>query len=366
MANESETEEEAKREATESTNGSQSKAGQSAEARTELDYNSMEDTSNLVGREILARDKSSDFDDDEEDELGQEPEENVDEENVLNSSNDMLIGSIKERAEATYAAASNADPAELSANNLLSNMQVAASRQASGKSTHSLINRTSSFIDMNQVHVPKQITVSWRNLMYSVERSSVSLNNCFSGNDGHSIVRKFKRTILKGINGHFSTGNLTAVMGPSGSGKSTMLECIVGFRKKGLSGDIRVHSDTGQNVKVALINQSDYLIESFTVREMLVYASRLKNYRKVDEEEAQLEEVVTVSTGQESTNNLNTIDASSKGNLIEVEKAKNYHHKLALNVIHQLGLDVCIDTKAGSCSGGQKKRISIALEMISK
>lgn len=96
---------------------------------------------------------------------------------------------------------------------------------------------------------------------------------------------------------------------------------------------------------------------------MLIYASRLKNFRKSDEEEAKLLEVISVN---DSNGNLNGADTSSKRNLLEEEKVKNYHHKLALNVIQQLGLDVCIDNRAGSCSGGQKKRISIALEMISK
>lgn len=252
----------------------------------------------------------------------------------------------------------NNDEQVLNANNLMNNKQIESLQQSSNLVDHGseLLSRST--------NISKQITVSWRNLMYSIQRTTISPSNCFTLKKDHPIIKKDKRVILKGINGHFSTGNLTAVMGPSGSGKSTMLDCIVGFRKKGFSGDIKVNSSTGSNVKVALINQTDYLIESFTVREMLVYASRLKNYHKSDKEEIQLEEVIVVNI--ENNNNLNAIDASSKGNLLEDEKVKNYHHKLTLNIIHQLGLDVCIDTKAGSCSGGQKKRISIALEMISK
>lgn len=212
------------------------------------------------------------------------------------------------------------------------------------------------------------IEVSWRDLSYKVERSEWSPGNCFTATDGRSCMKTTRRTILNELNGYFRTGHLTAVMGPSGSGKSTMLECVVGLRKRGVSGEVRVNGAKGeQKIKVALINQRDYLMEAFTVREMLVYASRLKNPSgklpadEIDEDEeiAPLEEVVATS-GLEGT------EVGSSGNLIEPKAEKNLHQRVAIRIVKQLGLEVCIDTRAGNCSGGQKKRISIALEMISK
>ena len=281
----------------------------------------------------------------------------------INATSDLNIGALPDEANDLVSSSALTDRAlSLSSSRPSSNRQmnikIANSKSAKSKG----LSANGSLL--RQPPTTNQITVSWRNLEYTVQQSQLDIGNCFTGENGRSIIKRKKRVILKGVCGHFSTGNLTAVMGPSGSGKSTLLECIVGFRKLGLSGEIKVQSTSEQKIKAALISQTDYLIELFTVREMLVYASRLKNFNKEIAEEAEpLEEVVTIS---ESVDNLNSVDSTSKHNLLANKKVKNYHERLALNVIRQLGLEVCADTRSGSCSGGQKKRISIALEMISK
>ncbi len=368
-------------------------------------------------------DDEDDVEDEEDEEARLEEEINA---AALQDSNQLIIGSIAERMGVSMNEAEDDEEGDgggdgvqtqqpqpqqiLSAGHLLNNIAIVSSQQqpkgqqqpmvtpTSGKSTRTLLAPPVPPLQIqppgtpSTVDDPRQITVTWRDLTYTVEGRTMTLRSlCASADDLEeagegrlTLVRHTKRTILKGVNGHFATGQLTAVMGPSGSGKSTMLECIVGFRKRGLTGDIRVASGGGskgdQNsgekmIKMALISQSDYLIESFTVREMLVYASRLKNWRKEDEEEARLMKVVVEKDSEQMEGG----KSSSKRNLLDdVEEGgggggggggkvvKNVHQKLALSVCAQLGLDVCIDTRAGSCSGGQKKRISIALEMISK
>src|SRR5947208_212474 len=82
------------------------------------------------------------------------------------------------------------------------------------------------------------------------------------------------KTILRDMNGYISSGELMAVMGPSGSGKSTLLKCLFGSNK--YAGSVTIRGSRG-NVKLSFIQQDDYLLGKLTIREMLTYASKLKN-----------------------------------------------------------------------------------------
>jgi len=207
-----------------------------------------------------------------------------------------------------------------------------------GAKTYANESKPSSLFGQNSEPMDNTIEVSWRNLVYSVEKNAL-LNACRKENKS--------RTILKGLSGHFRSGNLTAIMGPSGSGKSTLLECVSGFRKKGLSGDVRI---TGSSrIKIGLIAQNDQLLNQLTVREALLFASKLKNYKR-DIEEEDLDEVVVSDDYAEN----------------QTKSSSSYHDMLSKYVMKQLGLEVCADTRSGNCSGGQRKRLSIALELISK
>ena len=188
----------------------------------------------------------------------------------------------------------------------------------------------------------RTIEVSWHNLVYTVSRTAIvdRVIDKVRGNDSKS------RTILKGLTGYFRSGNLTAIMGPSGAGKSTLLECVSGFRKKGLSGDVRITGSS--SIKIGLIAQNDQLLNQLTVKEALIFASKLKNYKQAETKE--LEEVIVDDSYAES----------------QTKNSSTYHDMLARHVMKQLGLEVCADTRSGNCSGGQRKRLSIALELISK
>ena len=71
--------------------------------------------------------------------------------------------------------------------------------------------------NLNQVlpiEYPKEFKVIWRNVNYKVKTFQ---------RKGYKLV---DHQILYNLNGHFSSGQVTAILGPSGAGKSTLLEVL--------------------------------------------------------------------------------------------------------------------------------------------
>ncbi|XP_073827154.1 ATP-binding cassette sub-family G member 4 [Musca autumnalis] len=165
-----------------------------------------------------------------------------------------------------------------------------------------------------------EIDIEFENIRYTVRKFSFA-------------EKKFvTKEILHGINGSFRSGELTAIMGPSGSGKSTLLNVMTGFRCSGVSGNVRVNgtpvSTTSQKFRElsCYIHQDDLLRPQLTVGETMMLATHLK----------------------------------LGFNISKQEKVKLVKHILSM-----LGLDHRYNVKAGKLSGGQKKRLAIALELIS-
>lgn len=142
-----------------------------------------------------------------------------------------------------------------------------------------------------------------------------------------------KKEILKGVNGEFLAGELTAIMGPSGAGKSTLLNVLAAFTLRGSSGSVRINGrernskDPEEFKKLSCyIQQDDYIRMELTVGEAMTYTTDLK-----------------------------------LGNSFSQKKKKEQIQGL----LEMLGLSHCWDTQSSRLSGGQRKRLSIALELIS-
>lgn len=131
------------------------------------------------------------------------------------------------------------------------------------------------------------------------------------------------KKILNNLSGYFLSGELIALMGPSGAGKTTLLECLCLKNKTGVTGDIMVVGKP--KIRIAVVPQYDEFLPQFTVTETIFYASRYKN---------------------------RTYDIS--------------HRATVRRVIQQLGLEVCQNNSITRCSGGQKKRVAIATELVKK
>ncbi|XP_015178287.1 PREDICTED: ATP-binding cassette sub-family G member 4 [Polistes dominula] len=141
--------------------------------------------------------------------------------------------------------------------------------------------------------------------------------------------RKGRKEILHGINGRFNAKQLIALMGPSGAGKSSLLDVLSGFRETGVDGAIyvngRVRDLRSFSRCSAYITQNDCLEPLLTVLESMRIAADLKLPTNVPkhQKETVIEEILTT-----------------------------------------LGLYEHMNTSTGRLSGGQKKRLSMALELV--
>ncbi|XP_076247033.1 ATP-binding cassette sub-family G member 4 [Calliopsis andreniformis] len=141
--------------------------------------------------------------------------------------------------------------------------------------------------------------------------------------------RKGQKEILHGINGRLPAKQLIALMGPSGAGKSTLLNILSGYKITGMDGSIYVNGRSRQMNSFrkcsAYITQDDRLEPLLTVIENMKVAADLKLPTKIPRYEKET---------------------------------------IIVEILTTLGLYEHRNTRAGRLSGGQKKRLSIALELV--
>ncbi|GAB1865244.1 ATP-binding cassette sub-family G member 4 [Camponotus japonicus] len=160
--------------------------------------------------------------------------------------------------------------------------------------------------------VDRSLYLHFEDISYSVRRG---------------ILTKERRKLLRDLNGDFRPGELTAIMGLSGAGKSTLMDILAGFTTTSVTGKILVNErerDMSEFRKLsAYIMQDDNLQPLLTVQEAMSVAAdlklRLDEYQKLQK----IDEILTV-----------------------------------------MGLDVSRCTLTSKLSGGQRKRLAIALELI--
>ncbi|KAF9936023.1 hypothetical protein BGZ67_002753 [Mortierella alpina] len=170
-------------------------------------------------------------------------------------------------------------------------------------------------------------------LPYTVNTDAASLE---FRNVGYTLS-KDGLEILKGISGAAPAGVVLAVMGPSGAGKSTLVDILAGKRKDGkVTGQIllngkQVHESQIRHA-VGFVDQEDTLAATQTVYEAVLFSAMLR--------------------------------------LPEAMPIQRIHERVA-EVIEMLGLTHCKDRRIGNVtsrgiSGGEKRRVSIALELITR
>lgn len=181
---------------------------------------------------------------------------------------------------------------------------------------------------------PPPLRIYWRDIDYTVYRSL--LDKIISRAMGHDIPPS--RKVLNGISGCFFAGQMTALMGPSGAGKTTLLECLVGKRRTGLSGIVAVRNVT--EIKMAVIPQHDKFYTSLTPRETMLFAAKLQNA---------------------------TIDADLKRTGHSGRVLTNRFYLRQVNsILKRLDILNCADNDISACSGSERKRLSVGLELMAK
>ncbi|EGI67878.1 ATP-binding cassette sub-family G member 1 [Acromyrmex echinatior] len=160
-----------------------------------------------------------------------------------------------------------------------------------------------------------------------VDRSLYLLFEDISYSVRKRILSKERKTLLNNLNGDFRPGELTAIMGLSGAGKSTLMDILAGFTTTSVTGRIMINGqkrNMSQFRKLsAYIMQDDNLQPFLTVQEAMFIAADLK------------------------------LDLNHHQKSQKIDK-----------ILIAMGLDESRYMITGVLSGGQRKRLGIALELI--
>ncbi|KAJ3020130.1 UNVERIFIED_CONTAM: hypothetical protein HDU68_010331 [Siphonaria sp. JEL0065] len=150
--------------------------------------------------------------------------------------------------------------------------------------------------------------------------------------EGLELELKNGRKVLEGVTGRIREGTMTAILGPSGAGKTTFMNVLMGKVEK-TGGKLLIN---GQESEVHLyrkiigyVPQEDIMLHELTVRENVLHSARVRLPRSWNEKKIQ-----------------NHVD-----NVLLTLKLSHVAHS------------VIGDETTRGISGGQRKRVNIAMEL---
>ncbi|KAG5179068.1 P-loop containing nucleoside triphosphate hydrolase protein [Tribonema minus] len=135
-------------------------------------------------------------------------------------------------------------------------------------------------------------------------------------------TKRGSKILIDNVSGHASSGKVLALMGPSGAGKTTLLNALSGravYAK--VEGNVKLGNRTLTPEDLDYVPQFDDLNDYFTMRELVTYHAKLK------------------TSGPEV-------------------------HRRVAELIHIMGLLPKADMPVSKLSGGERKRVSIAIGLV--
>ena len=185
------------------------------------------------------------------------------------------------------------------------------------------------------LHTGDKILIASAKLYFDGEDVSYSISNeglSLSAVNLSKVVTNSgkQKTILNNVSFNVQSGSFVALVGGSGAGKSTLMDCLNGFRPA-TSGRVIVNGedfyanyDSYKSI-IGYVPQQDVVYKNLTVRQMLSYSAELRMPE-------------------------DTTDSEREDRIRQV--------------IKDVSLEGKEDLRISKLSGGQKKRVSIAVELL--
>ncbi|XP_075168391.1 brown [Haematobia irritans] len=168
------------------------------------------------------------------------------------------------------------------------------------------------------------LSLEWKNLNYYVPAREEN-NYSF----WQSCRKQRELQILNNVSGHMRTGDLVAILGCSGAGKTTLLAAISQRLRGNLTGEVEVNGvamTRSEMIRISsFLPQFEINVQTFTAYEHLYFMSHFKMHRKTSRAEKRLR-----------------VD----------------------DLLLAVGLRNVAHTRIQQLSGGERKRLSLAEELI--
>ncbi|MCZ8379138.1 ATP-binding cassette domain-containing protein [Mycobacterium sp. CPCC 205372] len=180
------------------------------------------------------------------------------------------------------------------------------------------------------------VTIGNVDLVFSggtlVRRTETAAATATGGLDVHGVTWTIEnnKTLLDNISLTARPGTLTAVIGPSGAGKSTFARLVAGYTHPS-SGTVtfeghNVHAEYASlRSRIGMVPQDDVVHGQLTVRQALMYAAELR---------------------------------------LPPDTTKADREQVVMQVLEELEMTKHLETRVDKLSGGQRKRASVALELL--